>query len=90
MVQIENEYGSYGNDKNYLEALRATWLANGIKVPFYTADGATAFMLEAGHIKGTAIGLDSGGSEGDFAQATKADPDVPSFSSETYPGWLTH
>ncbi len=90
MVQVENEYGSYGNDKNYLEALRNLWLKNGIKVPFYTADGPTAFMLEAGHIKGTAIGLDSGGSDADFEQAKKADPDVPSFSSETYPGWLTH
>ena len=90
MVQIENEYGSYGNDKNYLEALRKIWLANGIKVPFYTADGATAYMLEAGHIKGTAIGLDSGSSDDDFAQATKSDPAVPAFSSETYPGWLTH
>ncbi len=90
MVQIENEYGSYGNDKNYLEALRKLWIKNGIKVPFYTADGATPYMLEAGHIQGTAIGLDSGGSDADFAQATKADADVPSFSSETYPGWLTH
>ncbi len=90
MVQIENEYGSYGNDKNYLEALRNCWLKNGIKVPFYTADGATAYMLEAGHIKGTAIGLDSGSSDDDFAQATISDADVPSFSSETYPGWLTH
>ncbi|MBL7703500.1 MAG: beta-galactosidase [Ferruginibacter sp.] len=90
MVQIENEYGSYGNDKNYLEALRTAWLKNGIKVPFYTADGPTAFMLEAGHIKGTAIGLDSGGSDADFDQAKKSDPDVPAFSSETYPGWLTH
>lgn len=90
MVQIENEYGSYGNDKNYLEALRTSWLKNGIKVPFYTADGPTAFMLEAGHIKGTAIGLDSGGSDADFDQAKKSDPDVPAFSSETYPGWLTH
>ena len=90
MVQIENEYGSYGNDKNYLEAIRTAWLKNGIKVPFYTADGPTAYMLEAGHIKGTAIGLDSGGSDADFAQASKSDPDVPAFSSETYPGWLTH
>ena len=90
MVQIENEYGSYGNDKNYLEALRTAWLKNGIKVPFYTADGATDYMLEAGHIKGTAIGLDSGGSDADFTQASKSDPDVPAFSSETYPGWLTH
>jgi beta-galactosidase len=90
MVQVENEYGSYANDKAYLEALRDMWVKNGITVPFYTADGATPYMLEAGNIDGAAIGLDSGGSDRDFAEATKRNPDVPSFSSETYPGWLTH
>jgi beta-galactosidase len=90
MVQVENEYGSYGNDKGYLEQLRQYWVANGIKVPFYTADGPTTFMLEAGHLNGTAVGLDSGISDGDFEQASKADAGDPAFSSETYPGWLTH
>lgn len=90
MMQVENEYGSYANDKQYLEELRDMWVKNGINVPFYTADGATAYMLEAGNIDGAAIGLDSGGNDGDFAQATKRNPNVPSFSSESYPGWLTH
>ncbi len=90
MVQIENEYGSYGNDKNYMEALRNTWKKNGIKVPFYTSDGATTYMLEAGNINGAAIGLDSGSDSADFAKATQRNPNVPAFSSETYPGWLTH
>jgi beta-galactosidase len=90
MVQVENEYGSYGNDKQYMEALRKLWIKNGINVPFYTADGPTAFMLEAGNIDGAAIGLDSGSSEADFEQAKRRNPNVPSFSSETYPGWLTH
>jgi len=90
MVQIENEYGSYGNDKNYLEALRNIWLKNKIDVPFYTADGPTPHMLEAGNIDGAAIGLDSGSNEKDFEQAKKRNPNVPVFSSETYPGWLTH
>lgn len=90
MVQVENEYGSYGNDKQYMEELRKLWIKNGINVPFYTADGPTAFMLEAGNIDGAAIGLDSGSSEADFEQAKKRNPNVPSFSSETYPGWLTH
>ncbi len=90
MVQIENEYGSYGNDKNYLEELRKIWLKNGIDVPFYTADGPTPYMLEAGNIDGAAIGLDSGSNEKDFEQAKKRNANVPSFSSETYPGWLTH
>lgn len=90
MVQLENEYGSYGNDKGYLKALHALWITHGITVPFYTADGPTAFMLEAGNLDGCAIGLDSGGSDADFEQATHHNPHVPSFSSETYPGWLTH
>ena len=90
MLQIENEYGSYGNDKAYLEDLRACWKKNGIAVAFYTADGASPAMLEAGSLPGAAIGLDSGSDSADFAQAAKHDPSVPAFSSETYPGWLTH
>ena len=90
MTQIENEYGSYGNDRTYLETLRKLWQEQGITVPFYTADGPTDFMLEAGSLPGCAIGLDSGGSDGDFEHAKKQDPHVPAFSSETYPGWLTH
>jgi beta-galactosidase len=90
MVQIENEYGSYGNDKKYMETLRSLWLKNGIKVPFYTSDGATPYMLEAGGLEGAAIGLDSGSDSADFAQAKKYNPNVPAFSGETYPGWLTH
>jgi beta-galactosidase len=90
MVQIENEYGSFGNDKSYLLALKNLWLKNGVDVPFYTADGPTPFMLDAGSVEGAAIGLDSGSSEADFDQAKKKNPNVPSFSSETYPGWLTH
>ena len=90
MVQIENEYGSFGNDKNYLEELRRIWIRNGIDVPFFTADGPTAYMLEAGNIDGAAIGLDSGSSPRAFEQAALRNPKVPAFSSETYPGWLTH
>lgn len=90
MVQVENEYGSYGNDKLYMETLRKLWKQNGINVPFYTSDGPTDYMLEAGNIDGAAIGLDSGSSDADFAAAKKHNPDVPAFSGETYPGWLTH
>lgn len=90
MVQVENEYGSYGNDKTYLKTLKQWWIDNGIDVPFYTADGATPYMLEAGTVAGAAIGLDSGSDENDFSVADKFNPNVPIFSSETYPGWLTH
>jgi beta-galactosidase len=90
MVQIENEYGSYANDKQYLNALKKLWLKNGIHVPFYTADGPSQINLDAGSLPDAAIGLDSGSDENAFQQAKKKNPNVPSFSSETYPGWLTH
>jgi beta-galactosidase len=90
MIQIENEYGSYGNDRNYLAALKDIWVRSGIDVPFFTGDGPTKYMLEAGTLPGCAVGLDSGSSEADFELARKMNPGVPVFSSETYPGWLTH
>ncbi len=89
-VQIENEYGSYGNDRTYMKWIEEQWKRNGIDVPFYTADGATPHMLEAGSLPGVAIGLDPGYNATNFEQATKANPNVPSFCSELYPGWLTH
>jgi hypothetical protein len=90
MVQIENEYGSYGNDRNYLERLRKVWQEAGINGPFYTADGATTTMLEAGTLPGAAVGLDPGTSDAQFALARRMNPGVPVFCSEIYPGWLTH
>jgi len=90
MVQVENEYGSYGNDRSYMKWLQETWKDNGIEIPFYTADGATPFMLEAGSLHNAAIGLDPAVNVSEFAQATKVNPNVPSFCSELYPGWLTH
>ncbi len=90
MVQIENEYGSYGNDRTYMKWLQEVWKKSGIEVPFYTSDGATPYMLEAGSLPDAAIGLDPAANESQFAQATKANPNVPSFCSELYPGWLTH
>ncbi len=90
MVQVENEYGSYGNDRTYMQWMKDLWLKNGIEVPFYTADGAAQFMLEAGSLPGVAIGLDPGTNAGNFAEAAKINPNVPFFCSELYPGWLTH
>jgi beta-galactosidase len=90
LLQVENEYGSFGNDRAYLEKLRQIWISNGISVPMFTGDGPTTYMLEAGSLPGCAVGLDSGSSEEDFTLAKKMNPGVPVFSSETYPGWLTH
>ena len=55
MMQVENEYGSYGNDRNYIKALKKLWVDDGIDVPFYTADGPTVSMLTAGSIDSAAM-----------------------------------
>jgi hypothetical protein len=90
MLQIENEYGSYGNDRGYVKWLSDFWRGHGFDIPFYTADGPTTSMLSAGSLAGCAVGLDSGGSLDDWTLAASLNPGVPIFSSETYPGWLTH
>jgi beta-galactosidase GanA len=90
MVQVGNEYGSFGNDRDYLLALKEFWDKAGLEVPLFTADGATPDMLEAGTIPGAAIGLDPGTNERAFAEAARLERGVPIFCSELYPGWLTH
>lgn len=90
MVQVENEFGSYGKDPAYLLALRDAWRANEIDVPLSTSDGASKDMLTNGSIPGCVVGLDPGVNANDFATAKKYRPDVPAFCAEYYPGWLTH
>jgi len=90
MLQVENEYGSYGNDRAYMTRLRDAWKMLGVDVPFFTGDGPTTYMLEAGSLPGAAVGLDSGSNEKHWDLARQIVPGVPVFSSETYPGWLTH
>ncbi len=90
MVQVENEYGSFGNDRDYMFALKRFWDKAGIEVPLYTADGASPAMLEAGSLPGAAIGLDPGTNDKHFAEAARLERGVPVFCSELYPGWLTH
>ena len=70
--------------------LKEIWTSLGIDIPTFTGDGPTTMMLEAGTLPGSAVGLDSGSSKEDFDLAAKMNPGVPVFSSETYPGWLTH
>jgi beta-galactosidase len=48
MLQIENEYGYYGNDQNYLIALKDLMAKYGSVVPFVTSDGPTKQTLTDG------------------------------------------
>ena len=48
MIQIENEYGSYGEEKDYLRSVRDLMIERGITVPFFTSDGPWRATLRAG------------------------------------------
>ncbi|MFE0464331.1 beta-galactosidase [Kitasatospora sp. NPDC058965] len=89
MVQVENEYGSYGSDAAYLEEIRQLWLAGGVHGPFYTQDGIGQVAANHTVVTGGAIGL-SGGDAASIAQARSDYPTVPAMAGEVYPGWLTH
>lgn len=48
MVQIENEYGSFGNDKEYLMWYKKFYADQKIDCPLFTSDGETEFLLNNG------------------------------------------
>ncbi|MGL4875902.1 MAG: glycoside hydrolase family 35 protein [Clostridium sp.] len=48
MMQVENEYGSFGNDKEYLSGIRKLMIDNGVRVPLVTSDGPWEAALESG------------------------------------------
>lgn len=52
MYQIENEYGAYGHDKQYMERLRDIMTENGADIPFITSDGPWDDYLACGSVKG--------------------------------------
>lgn len=48
MMQVENEYGSFDNDKDYLRALKVMMTEAGVNVPLFTSDGSWDQALMAG------------------------------------------
>ncbi len=55
MMQVENEYGSFSNDKDYLQALVKLMKENGVDVPLVTSDGPWGDMLDNGTIPQDAL-----------------------------------
>ncbi|HJR10719.1 MAG TPA: beta-galactosidase [Rhodanobacteraceae bacterium] len=87
MLQIENEYASFGNDLGYLEELRALWIQHGIDGPFSISDGLDQVRKAHTYLPDAALGLDG---DTDFAAAQDIAGELPVWMGEGYPGWLTH
>ncbi|KAF3450599.1 hypothetical protein FNV43_RR06688 [Rhamnella rubrinervis] len=98
MVQIENEYGSYGDDKDYLHHLvRLARFHLGDDIILYTTDGGSRDTLEKGTIRGDAVFSAIDFTTGDnpwpifkIQKEFNSPGKSPPLSAEFYTGWLTH
>lgn len=50
MMQVENEYGSYGNEKEYLRIVACLMRERGVDVPLFTSDGTWIEALDSGSL----------------------------------------
>lgn len=86
MMQIENEYGSYGNDKKYLNGIKSVYRKNGIDCLTVTSDGACHMMLSGGTIKNVLPTLNFGsGAKEAFGYLKKT---MPKMCMEFWCGWF--
>lgn len=91
LMQIENEYGYFGNDRQYMEQMRDLLRAGGIKVPLITSDGPTDESLEGGSVEGALP-------TGNFGSHTKERFEIlkkhvkggPLMCAEFWVGWFDH
>ena len=90
-VQVENEYGSYGNDKTYLRWLRDLIRSCGVEVPLFTSDGPAPSMLSGGTVEGVLPTVNFGSGADKAFQALKQMSGVgPKMCTEFWCGWFDH
>ena len=91
MLQVENEYGSYGNDQNDLQHLVALYRKWQMDVPYFTSDGPTTLMLAGGACDGITPTVNFGsGYENAFRVLKEFRPDAPECCMEFWNGWFDH
>jgi beta-galactosidase len=91
MLQIENEYGSFGNDQNYLKHLVSLYRKLQMDVPYFTSDGPASLLLSGGATEGITPTVNFGmNNEKAFAVLKKFAPDAPECCMEFWDGWFDH
>ena len=89
MMQLENEYGYYGDDREYLAYLRDGYIRRGIDVPLFTSDGTSEDNLLDGSVEGCFSTLNFGSRvEENFKAHDKLYPDSPKMCMEMWNGWF--
>lgn len=88
MVQIENEYGSYGSDKQYLALNKQLFIDAGFDGLLYTCDPAKD--VAAGHLPGLLPAVNGIDKPSQVRQIVRANHDGkgPYYIAEWYPAWF--
>ncbi|MDR0883512.1 MAG: beta-galactosidase [Oscillospiraceae bacterium] len=90
-MQVENEYGSYGNDHDYLRAVEQIMRDAGIELLLFTSDGWDSNMLSGGtlpHLLKTA-NFGSGANHG-MKALRRLQTEGPLMCMEFWDGWFDH
>ncbi|MDH6577605.1 beta-galactosidase [Kitasatospora sp. MAP5-34] len=91
LVQVENEYGSYGSDAAYLRHLADGLRRRGVTVPLFTSDGPEDHLLTGGTVPGLLATVNFGSDpEGAFGVLRRHRPQDPLFCMEYWNGWFDH
>ncbi len=91
LVQIENEYGSFGDDRHYLGQIRQLIQDSGFReAQLYTADGAEQMPKGSFADLPAAVNFGTGEAKKSFEQVLKMRPGQPHMAGEYWDGWFDH
>lgn len=91
LMQLENEYGYYANDRSYLEQLRTLLLQGGITIPLITSDGPFRESLNGGTLSGVLpTGNFGSRTEERFGILKDYTDGRPLMCAEFWVGWFDH
>lgn len=89
--QVENEYGSYGTDRKYMQFVEMALRQRGIDVPMFTSDGPSDIHLEAGSIPGVLRTVNFGSRVAEsLARLRSHQLRGPLMVAEFWCGWFDH
>jgi beta-galactosidase len=88
MVQVENEYGSYGKDKTYLDINRKMFIEAGFDGLLYTCDPVRD--VKDGHLDGLLPAVNGTDKPDEIKNLVRANHDGkgPFYVAEWYPAWF--
>ena len=90
-TQVENEYGSFGDDHEYMESIHTMLQKHGLAAPIlYTADGPALVPKGSLPELPAVINFGTGEARSSFAEFATVRPEGPRMGGEYWAGWFDH